>query len=192
MWTTTEILSVVLRTLFSRLFPCILFSSCCQRVCFIYNYCIVDRILTVLIIYACYTRKLFVRVVSAVEFCQIKKKYVHARVNGCFLSSFAVSLMCINPDGSPALSTNSSKLSKHYQQLFESVYMHIHRFIWYWYTSLIFPITRRFGGLSDTLRSHRVIKFSNEVLRRFYVINNTSDSTRERVSSREVDRCISD
>lgn len=115
MWTTTEILSVVLRTLFSRLFPCILFFSCCQRVCFIYNYCIVDRILTVLIIYACYTRKLFVRVVSAVEFCQIKKKYVHARVNGCFLSSSAVSLMCINPDGSPALSTNSSKLSKHYQ-----------------------------------------------------------------------------
>lgn len=54
-------------------------------------------------------------------------------------------------------------------------------------TSLIFPIKRPFAALSRALRSRHVIKLCNEVLRRFYVINNTSDS---RLASR--DRCISD
>lgn len=78
-------------------------------------------------------------------------------------------------------------------QLFECVYMHIHVSSGISiYTSLIFPIKHRFGGLSGTLRSRHVIKLGNEALRWFYVINNTSDSTRERVSTREVDHCISD
>jgi len=120
---------------------------------------------------------------------QIKKKNVYIRASTNVFLLFSVSLMCIIPDRSSRLSTN---LSKRYNITIIWMYMHIHCFVWYWYTSLIFAIKRRFGELSDTVRSRRVIKLSNEVLRWFYVINNTSDSTRERVSSREVDRCISD
>lgn len=137
----------------------------------------------VTIIYTCHYATLIL---------QIKKKNVYIRASTNVFLLFSVSLMCIIPDRLSRLSTNLSKLSKRYNITIIWMYMHIHCFVWYWYTSLIFAIKRRFSELSDTLRSRRVIKLSNEVLRWFYVINNTSDSTRERVSSREVDRCISD
>jgi len=136
-----------------------------------------------LIIYVCFARKLtrlFARDIRH-NFVKSRKKCIHMSADAFYYLPKFLS----NKSLWIALSTFA--LSGH---SYSYVHTYLSFFVWYWYTSLIFPIKRRFSGLSCALRSLHVIKLCNEVLRRFYVINNTSDSVY--LASREVDRYIFD
>jgi len=181
-------LSAASRTLFSRLFSCNLQPT-------MYSFLLTDAYVLFiiycwfghyqcLIIYVCFARKLsrlFARDIRH-NFVKLRKECVHMSADAFYhLPKF------LSTHKSLWIALSTFTLSGH---SYSYVHTYLSFFVWYWYTSLIFPIKRRFSRLSCALSSLHVIKLCNEVLRWFYVINNTSDSVC--LASREVDRCISD